>query len=650
MSVSVSTTNKPLNPRAQDLSPKGYNRAALYSGKALDFDGVNDVVEVADNANLSFGNGTTDSPFSITGYFNLDTLGANQVIAAKDGAGATNREYSLFVTSSNQLRFFIKNNGGVNQQSIDSDLVLESGKWYFVSATYDGRGGSTAYQGLNIYVNAQLTEVSTFTADPYTAMANTTAPFTAGVYASNWMNGQLSNIKVFSGAFTAAQVADLYLNPEKIVPDGVADSALKLWLPMMEGAGTTAYDGSGNGNHGTISGATWVSGIGAPVAQTALVSWNKGTNLVAYSEQFDNAAWTKANCTVTANYATSPDGYQNADLLYPSSTGVSRECYKAYTYSSGLDYVFSVYVKAGGLNWVFIGTDYAGGGKGAWFNLSTGTIGTQISGYSASIENAGGGYYRCSVKFNQSVASNYYTIILADANNSFSVTKNGTDGILIWGASITQSSSVQPYIPTLATAQTSPVLLPQGLTANKDITGVNAFESARNPYALNLDGASWGEVHDNASLDFGTGSFTLEAWAKAKFVNQGSSFNVLMSMGLNISNAYSVGMLVNQLLEPIFIYNNTGTAEAARTEGEWVHIVGTYDETSATIYVNGVQKDQDARTAADMTNTLVKHIGRDTTSVRFYNDQIALPRIYNRALTATEVARNYNADKSKFGL
>jgi hypothetical protein len=45
MSVSVSTTNKPLNPRAQDLSPKGYNRAALYSGKALDFDGVNDYVD-----------------------------------------------------------------------------------------------------------------------------------------------------------------------------------------------------------------------------------------------------------------------------------------------------------------------------------------------------------------------------------------------------------------------------------------------------------------------------------------------------------------------------------------------------------------------------------------------------------------------------
>ena len=46
-------------------------------------------------------------------------------------------------------------------------------------------------------------------------------------------------------------MADLYNNPEKIVPTGVSNDALKLWLPMQEGAGTTAYDGSGNGNHGS---------------------------------------------------------------------------------------------------------------------------------------------------------------------------------------------------------------------------------------------------------------------------------------------------------------------------------------------------------------------------------------------------------------
>ena len=96
-----------------------------------------------------------------------------------------------------------------------------------------------------------------------------------------FFNGKASNVRIFNTALTAAQVADLYNNPEKVVPTGVDNTALKLWLPMMEGAGTTAYDGSGNGNHGTISGATYVNGIGAPVAQSAVMDWNKGTNEVA---------------------------------------------------------------------------------------------------------------------------------------------------------------------------------------------------------------------------------------------------------------------------------------------------------------------------------------------------------------------------------
>jgi hypothetical protein len=204
------------------------------------------------------------------------------------------------------------------------------------------------------------------------------------------------------------------------------------------------------------------------------------------------------------------------------------------------------------------------------------------------------------------------------------------------------------YIPTLATAQTSPVLLPQGLTANKDITGVNAFESARNPYALNLDGASWAEVHDNASLDFGTGSFTLEAWVKAKYVNQGSGVNAALSLGGD-GAAYSA-MFVKSNNVFSFYYNGFFINSSAQTEGDWVHIVGTYDETNQTLYIDGLQVAQNARGAADITNALVKQIGRDTNANRFYQDQIALPRIYNRALTATEVLRNYNADKSKFGL
>ena len=45
MAVTTTKTNKPINPRGNDQSPKGYNRAELYTGKALDFDGVNDYVD-----------------------------------------------------------------------------------------------------------------------------------------------------------------------------------------------------------------------------------------------------------------------------------------------------------------------------------------------------------------------------------------------------------------------------------------------------------------------------------------------------------------------------------------------------------------------------------------------------------------------------
>ena len=46
MGVTTTQTNKPFNPRGNDQSPLAFNRAKLFSGKALDFDGVNDYVDV----------------------------------------------------------------------------------------------------------------------------------------------------------------------------------------------------------------------------------------------------------------------------------------------------------------------------------------------------------------------------------------------------------------------------------------------------------------------------------------------------------------------------------------------------------------------------------------------------------------------------
>jgi hypothetical protein len=66
---------------------------------------------------------------------------------------------------------------------------------------------------------------------------------------------------------------------------------------------------------------------------------------VLYSEQFDNAAWSKDNVTVTANTATSPDGTQNADTIDDSSAsfGSISQLFVSLTNAT---YTFSVFVKA----------------------------------------------------------------------------------------------------------------------------------------------------------------------------------------------------------------------------------------------------------------------------------------------------------------
>ena len=75
MAVTTTKTNKPFNPRGNDQSPKGYNRAALYSGKALDFDGVNDEV------NTSYTSGFTGAQeFTYCAYVNADTNTSDQAI------------------------------------------------------------------------------------------------------------------------------------------------------------------------------------------------------------------------------------------------------------------------------------------------------------------------------------------------------------------------------------------------------------------------------------------------------------------------------------------------------------------------------------------------------------------------------------------
>ena len=170
------------------------------------------------------------------------------------------------------------------------------------------------------------------------------------------------------------------------------------------------------------------------------------TNLFTYSEQFDNADWTKTNATITANSTTSPDGTQNADTLTPTTTnGVHRIQQDKATVSQV--FTQSIFAKANGYNFIAV----ENGGEIAYFNISTGVVGT-VSAGTASIQNMGNGWYRCIFTATAVNTKSYFYV--ANADNSISFAGDATSGIFVWGCQFESGSYATSYISTTSASAT----------------------------------------------------------------------------------------------------------------------------------------------------------------------------------------------------
>ena len=170
------------------------------------------------------------------------------------------------------------------------------------------------------------------------------------------------------------------------------------------------------------------------------------TNLVTFSEDFSQSVWNNfASITPIANSIISPDGLKNASTLACSGNNVFRY---AFTASSTTNYVGSVFVKAKettndfGIQTLESGTAYK-----SVFNIESGVVVTQASNHTASIEDFGNGWFRCSVKFNSG----------SSTSNIFDFTGSQTTDIkefYAWGAMLEQQTYATSYIPTAGTTIT----------------------------------------------------------------------------------------------------------------------------------------------------------------------------------------------------
>tara|TARA_R110000851_G_scaffold117849_8_gene244892 strand:+ start:2824 stop:4629 length:1806 start_codon:yes stop_codon:yes gene_type:complete len=233
----------------EDKSPNT-NNAKLFTGKAMSFDGVNDKVETPQV--------TLTGDFTLAFTFMVLDNWENVIISE---AGSWNN--NVQVRKATSLIHF--------RNYVDFTFTAMNTNTYY-------RAVITRTNGLvECYLDNTKSSVTVTKTDSVTWSV-------IGVHnsSSNPFYGNLADIQIFDTAWDSDDVAFDYNNPNKLVTDSantgtslvVAD--LKGYWALSEGAGSIAYDSSGQGNNGTIIGATYVDKQDS-IPQLGMMDWAKST-------------------------------------------------------------------------------------------------------------------------------------------------------------------------------------------------------------------------------------------------------------------------------------------------------------------------------------------------------------------------------------
>ena len=222
--------------------------------KAYGFDGYNDEIRIQHQTILNL-----EGDFSITGWYKTSefpaTNNSHTIIAKRDdnlNCCSPQVPYDLqvnYIQNSTDYRKPLLAFANGNYHFCQSDSLLALDEWTNISLTY-------SLDTCRIYVNGMMTHSALF---PSNFRGANSSDLLIGsinrAYGDEYMNGQLDDIAIYNRALTEQEIQNLYTGttppPCTALPSNLQQGLVGYW-PFCG----NANDESGNGNDGTVNGAT----------------------------------------------------------------------------------------------------------------------------------------------------------------------------------------------------------------------------------------------------------------------------------------------------------------------------------------------------------------------------------------------------------
>lgn len=174
------------------------------------------------------------------------------------------------------------------------------------------------------------------------------------------------------------------------------------------------------------------------------------------------------------------------------------------------------------------------------------------------------------------------------------------------------------------------------------IDGPTRVTTGKSGRALTFDGVNdWVTVADSASLD--VTRMTVESWVRPTAL--GSAWRTILLKEQPGDLVYSLYASTNTQRPGAFVFvggEQEVRGSAALAVNAWTHLASTYDGTNLRLYVNGTLVKTLALTGNIVASAAPLRLGGNAVWGEWYAGTLDDVRVYNKALTATEIQADMN--------